>query len=104
MQFNNPTSRKDETKNMKTLRSRKSIGRSPLRLGFVLIPLACFALSPPARATCREGCSSNDNTFLGEEALGSNTTGSRKTAVGFNALLVSTITNVSTASGSLAQA
>ena len=40
---------------MTTLHSTKSIGRSPLQLGFVLIPLAltlvCFALSPPAQAS-----------------------------------------------------
>jgi autotransporter-associated beta strand protein len=39
MQFNSPTS----TKNMKTLPLRKTIGRSPLRLALVLIPL--FLLS-----------------------------------------------------------
>jgi len=77
---------------------------SPVRLAFLLLPLAlaCFALSQPARATCREGCSSNDNTFLGEEALGSNTTGSRNTAVGFNALLDSTTSTGNTAVGWLA--
>jgi hypothetical protein len=38
---------------MTTLNLRNSIGRSPLRLGFLLIPLvlACFALSPTAQAT-----------------------------------------------------
>src|SRR5437870_12535129 len=48
MQFNNSTS----TKNMTTLHLRKSIGRSPLRLAFLLIPLAlvCFRLSPAVRA------------------------------------------------------
>jgi hypothetical protein len=43
MQFNNPTS----IKNMTTRHLRRLIGGSPLRLGFLLIPLAlvCFALS-----------------------------------------------------------
>ncbi len=43
-----------KTKNMTILHLRKSIGRSPLRLGFLLIGLALalawFALSPPAQA------------------------------------------------------
>jgi uncharacterized coiled-coil protein SlyX len=40
MQFNNPASTKMKTKNMTTLHVRKSIDRSSLRLGFLLIPLA----------------------------------------------------------------
>jgi hypothetical protein len=38
---------------MTTLHSTKSIGRSPLRLGCLLIAFAlcCFALSPPAQAS-----------------------------------------------------
>src|SRR6266550_9529025 len=41
MQFNNPTSTKEmKTKTMTTLHLRKLIGRSPLRRGFLLIPLA----------------------------------------------------------------
>jgi hypothetical protein len=41
-----------KTKNMTTLHLRKSIGLSPLRLGFLLIPLVlvCFGLSPAVRA------------------------------------------------------
>src|SRR5437867_4858036 len=41
-----------KTKNMTTSQLRKSIGPSPLRLGFLLVPLAlaCFALSPTAQA------------------------------------------------------
>jgi probable HAF family extracellular repeat protein len=48
MQFNKSTS----TKNMTTQYLRKSTGRSPLRYGFVLIPLAIavFAISPTAKA------------------------------------------------------
>ncbi len=66
-----------KTKNMKTLDSRKSIGRSPLRLGFLLIPLAlaCSALSPKAQAACQEGCLTNQNTVLGDDAFFSLTTG-----------------------------
>jgi len=57
VQFNNPTSTRNETKKMTTLHLRKSIGRSPLQHGFLLIPLAfaCFAAvfllaTPPAGA------------------------------------------------------
>jgi len=75
-----------------------------VRRAFLLIPfaLACFAFSPQARATCQEGCLTNQNTVLGEDALGSNTTGSRNTAVGFNALLDSTTSTGNTAVGWLA--
>ena len=52
--------------------------RAPLRLAFLLIPLAIalasLALSPAARAVCQDGCGlSLDNTFLGNEALNTNT-------------------------------
>ena len=63
------------------------MNRSPLR-AFLLIPLvlACFALSPQARAVCQEGCGGDvGNTFLGEDAL-LNNLGTQNTAVGFNAL------------------
>src|SRR5436309_7748002 len=88
MQFNNPTSTKNETKNMTTLRLRKSIARSPLRLALLLIPLAlaCFALSTTARAVCQDGCLTNNNTVLGDDAL-LNNSGFYNTAVGFQALL-----------------
>src|SRR6266581_6550224 len=79
----------------------KLIPRSPLRLGLprvqrmriirglLLIPLlfGCFALSPAARAVCREGCDlTNLNTFLGDDALINNTTGAANTATGASAL------------------
>jgi hypothetical protein len=65
--------------------------------------LACFALSPTAQAVCQEGCDvSNFNTFLGDEALSSNTTGSSNTAIGFNALFSNTTGFFNTANGSQA--
>ncbi len=81
----------------------KSIARSPLRLGFLLIPLvlACFALSPQARATCQEGCLTNANTVLGEDAL-INNTGFSNTAIGSLALHNNTTGGSNTATGSLA--
>src|SRR5207249_9353646 len=77
-----------KTKNMTTPHLRKSIGLSPLRLAFFLLPLLliCFALSPYARAVCQNGCGTNNNTFLGDNALISNTTGNDNTATGKNAL------------------
>ena len=52
-----------------------------------LFAFACFALSPPAQAACREGCGlAFGNTFLGDEALVSNTVGSLNTAIGLDAL------------------
>jgi hypothetical protein len=75
---------------------------SPVRLALLLIPfvLACFALSPQARAVCQEGCdTSNSNTFLGEDALLNNTTGSFNMAIGFNALFSNTTGDSNSASG-----
>ena len=67
---------------------------------FFLIPfvLACFALSPQARATCQEGCFTNNNTVLGEDALLNNTSGNN-TAIGFNALFFNTTGSNNTATG-----
>jgi hypothetical protein len=67
---------------------------------FLLIPLvlACFALSPQARATCQEGCLTNQNTVLGEDAL-LNNTGDSNTAIGFGALVSNTTGFQNTAIG-----
>jgi hypothetical protein len=76
------------------------MNRSPLR-AFLLIPfvLACFALSPKARAVCQEGCDAINNTFLGEEALVNNTTGFQNTATGWVALSSNTTGTGNTATG-----
>src|SRR4029450_11700155 len=61
---------------------------SPLRHAFLLIPLvlACFAVSPQARAGCQQGCDiAHNNTFLGDDAL-LNNTGFFNTAIGYHAL------------------
>jgi len=66
----------------------------------VAVVLACFALSPPARGACREGCDiQNANTFLGDDALVSNTTGSANTANGAFALTSNTTGTRNTANG-----
>src|SRR5438094_10152998 len=91
-----------KTENMTTLHLRKSSGRSPLRLGFLLIALTlgCFGLSPQARATCQEGCDTvNFNTFLGDDALLNNTTGFGNTATGSAALVSNTTGFMNTATG-----
>src|SRR5437667_9798311 len=68
----------------------KLIPQSPLRLGFLLIPVAlgCFALSPAALAVtpARDGGYPNQNTAGGEDALFSLTTGADDTAMRFDAL------------------
>jgi len=67
---------------------------------FALFAFACFALAPQARAqTCREGCLTNDNTVLGDDALLFNTTGISNTAVGFNTLGFNTTGSSNTATG-----
>ena len=65
----------------------------------IALTLGCFGLSPQARAVCQEGCLTNDNTVLGDDALGSNTTGSTNTAIGSGALQSNTIGNENTANG-----
>ena len=60
-----------------------------MRRALFLIPvvLGCFALLPAARAVCQEGCDlTNENTFLGDNALVNNTTGDLNTATGAFAL------------------
>jgi len=87
-----------------TLPLRNLMNRSPLR-AFLLIPfvLACFALLPQARADCQEGCLTNENTVLGEDAL-LNNTGFFNTAIGFNALQSNTTGSWNTAIGDSALA
>ena len=81
---------------MTTPHLKKSIDRSPLRLGFLLIGLALalawFALSPPAHAVtpAPDGGYPNQNTAEGDSALFSLTTGTDNTAIGFDALYSNT--------------
>jgi Chaperone of endosialidase len=88
---------------MATLYLRKSISRSPLRLAFLLIPLAlaCFALSPTVRAVSPppDGGYPGANTAEGDNALLDLTTGTGNTANGNSALLSNTTGNDNTASG-----
>jgi len=80
-----------------------SANPSHVRLAFLLILLAYFALSPQARAVCQEGCDlTNINTFLGDNALVNNATGVQNTAIGSNALGHNTTGFDNTAVGALA--
>jgi hypothetical protein len=87
-----------------TLPSKHSINRSSGRLALLLIPLAgfWFAFAPQARAVCQQGCLTNANTVLGDDALILNTTGFQNTAFGSQALLSNTTGLDNTAIGARA--
>jgi hypothetical protein len=69
-------------------------------LTLATVALASFARSRQARADCREGCDLvHANTFLGDDALYFNTTGSANTATGDLALYINTAGSVNTATG-----
>jgi len=93
---------------MTTLHLKKSINRSPLRRGLLLIPLAltCFALAPAAKAALPpptpDGGYPNGNTAEGSGALFSLTTGTNNTADGDTALNHNTIGFNNTAIGNTA--
>jgi hypothetical protein len=83
-----------------------SIDRLSLLPAFVIVSLvlACFALSPSARAVspAPDGGYPNRNTAEGDEALLDLTSGTDNTAVGSGALLSNTSGNRNTATGSSA--
>jgi hypothetical protein len=83
---------------------KNSLNRSPLQCGFIFVVLVLsgLALSPAARAVCQEGCDTNSDTFLGDDALISDTTGHDNTAIGVNALLSNTSGSDNTAIGAFA--
>src|SRR5882724_1538863 len=64
----------------------------------IALTLGCFALSQSARAVCQEGCFTNNNTVLGDDAL-LNNLGVDNTAIGANALYSNTTGNFNTATG-----
>jgi hypothetical protein len=68
----------------------------------IALTLGCFGLSPQARAVCQEGCLTNQNTVLGEDALLNNTTGFFNTATGVSALYGNTTGIANTANGAFA--
>ena len=89
-----------------TLRTRKSINRSPLRSGLFLAALALAypALSPITQAVTPPpvGGYRGQNTATGDYALFNLTTGTRNTAIGFQALNTNTTGGKNTAIGFLA--
>src|SRR6202023_167775 len=103
-----PPKQKMETKNMTTLHLRKSIGRSPLRRGRLLIALAlcCFGLSPAPKAfgvtPAPDGGYPGGNTAEGDNALFNLTTGTYNTANGVQALFSDTTGVKNTANGAFA--
>jgi len=102
--------KKLKTKNMTTLHLRKSIGRSPLRLGFLLLSLVlvCFGLLPTAQAVLPpptpDGGYPGGNTAEGDGALFNLTTGVGNTAIGSSALPNDTTGSFNTANGAQALA
>ncbi len=88
---------------MTTLPLRKSIDRSPSRLGFFFIPLVlgCFALLSTLQALtpAPDGGYPNGNTAEGEDALFSLTTGFDNAAIGYEALFSNTTGIENTGSG-----
>src|ERR1700686_2591411 len=94
---------KQKTKNMTILHLKKSIGRSPWRFGFLLIPLmlVCLSFTPIARAVNPppDGGYGGANTAEGTDALFSRTTGVWNTALGYQALYHVTSGNQNTATG-----
>jgi hypothetical protein len=83
-----------------TVGSNNPMNRSscPLVLLLILLVFACFAFLPQARATCQQGCLTNENTVLGDDAL-LNNTGDANTAIGFEALFSNTTGSGNTAHG-----
>jgi len=65
----------------------------------VVFAFACLALSPQARAACQQGCLTNQNTVLGDDALLNITTGDSNTANGALALYNNTSGRYNTATG-----
>jgi len=61
---------------------KQSIWLRGLRLSALAFVAGSLALSPPARAVCREGCTGVGGTFLGDDAA----TGHYETAIGASAL------------------
>ena len=91
---------------MTTPHLRKSIGRSPLRLGFPSHPsrarLLCAFAGSASGLPAPDGGYANGNTAEGTNALFSLTTGSGNTANGYQALFNNTTGTDNTANGFIA--
>ena len=89
---------------MKTFLSTNSISSAACRLALLLVPLAlsCLAVTPQARAVCREGCLGDQNTVLGHDALTHLGVGVANTATGYLALEQNTDGGYNTGIGAFA--
>jgi len=73
---------------------------SPRALVLVALFVACFAFLPAAEAACQDGCNSSlFNTFQGDDALISNTTGAGNTALGWRSLFLDSTGSFNTGVG-----
>ena len=72
--------------------------KATIRLFFIVLAFLSVTIAPQARAVCQEGCLTNQNTALGDDALLHNT-GFNNTAIGFDALMNNTTGNSNTAAG-----
>ncbi len=68
----------------------------------IALTLGCFAFSPQVRAVCHEGCLTNQNTLLGDDALNDLASGVANTACGFEALFFNTDGHYNTGIGAFA--
>jgi hypothetical protein len=75
--------------------------KTTIRSFSIILAFLSVTVSPQARATCQEGCLTNFNTVLGDDAL-LNNTGGENTAIGFEALLSNTGGYYNTAIGAFA--
>ena len=64
----------------------------------IAVLIVCFSSVQNAQATCQQGCLTNENTVLGDDAL-LNNTGADNTAVGYQALFNNTSGHWNTAVG-----
>jgi hypothetical protein len=101
MQSTIPREQKMKSTKTTTPPIRNLINRLSLRRGFLLLALACFALSSASQAVspAPDGGYPNQNTAEGANALVSLTTGVNNTAIGFDALLSNTTGANNTAEG-----
>jgi Chaperone of endosialidase len=83
---------------MNPLTQFKNITIPPI---LITVTLICFAFPPSAQAVCQQGCRTNSNTVLGDDAL-VNTSGNFNTAIGAGALHLNSTGGANTANGEIA--
>jgi len=73
--------------------------KTTIPLFYIVLIFVSINVSPKARATCQEGCLTNENTVLGEDVLLNDQGSSWNTAIGSQALFSTNIGSVNTAIG-----